>query len=90
MNYYIVNNASRAAAYGIGTYVKQLITVLQALSEYPIYLIELYAEDKDFTVFTDELGITHYRVPALPSQMESETYCRTVGYLLAPYIGTTK
>lgn len=86
MNYYIVNNASRAAAYGIGTYVKQLITVLQALSEYPIYLIELYAEDKDFTVFTDELGITHYRVPALPSQMESETYCRTVGYLLAPYI----
>lgn len=82
MNYYIVNNASRAAAYGIGTYVKQLITVLQALSEYPIYLIELYAEDKDFTVFTDELGITHYRVPALPSQMGAKRIAVRLGICL--------
>lgn len=32
MEYYIINNASRAASYGIGTYIRQLTLVLKNLS----------------------------------------------------------
>ncbi|MBQ3539487.1 MAG: glycosyltransferase [Bacteroidaceae bacterium] len=86
MNYYIINNASRAAAYGIGTYVRELTKILINNPNICLYHIDLYSEVKEFTINKDELGVTHYQIPLGNSQIETEMYCRTAAYLLFPYL----
>ena len=80
---FIFNNASRAANYGIGTYVKQLSDGLAVLSGFKVSFVEMYADTKEFTITKDERGTLHYRIPALSSGMESEVYCRSIFYFLA-------
>ena len=80
---FIFNNASRAANYGIGTYVKQLSDGLAVLSGFKVSFVEMYADTKEFTITKDERGTLHYRIPALSSGMESEVYCRSFFYVLA-------
>ncbi|WP_337468713.1 glycosyltransferase [Hallella sp.] len=86
MNYYIINNASRAATYGIGTYVRQLTLALMNISSLNLYFIDLFAERKEFTVEKDESGLTHYIIPMNSSNIEDENYCRMAYYLIFPYI----
>jgi len=50
MNYYIINNASRAATYGIGTYVRQLTKILKKQISLQLFFIDLYTEEKEFTI----------------------------------------
>jgi len=90
MNYYIINNASRAAAYGIGSYVRQLSTALKRQSSLRLYFIDLYAEEKEFTVAKDEDGLTHYKIPMISARTENEEYCRMAYYLLSPYLSETE
>lgn len=85
---FIFNNASRAANYGIGTYVRQLSDGLLTLTDVQVSLIEMYADTKEFSVTVDDKGMQHYRIPALPSGMESEAYCRSIFYFLARNIKT--
>lgn len=85
---FIFNNASRAANYGIGTYVRQLSDGLLALTGVQVSLIEMYADTKEFSITVDDKGMQHYRIPALPSGMESEAYCRSIFYFLARNIKT--
>lgn len=59
MNYYIINNASRAASYGIGTYVRQLTEQLIKLPSIEVYHIDLYSEHKEFCITVDDVGVTH-------------------------------
>lgn len=80
---FIFNNASRAANYGIGTYVRQLSDGLLTLTDVQVSLIEMYADTKEFSVTVDDKGMQHYRIPALPSGMESEAYCRSIFYFIA-------
>ena len=61
MEYFIVNNTSRAAVYGIGTYVRQLTRALSEHTFLQLYFIDLYSDNKEFTVEKDENGLTHYR-----------------------------
>ncbi len=85
---FIFNNASRAANYGIGTYVKQLSDGLSPLSEFKVSFVEMYANTKEFTITEEDRGNRHYRIPALSSGMESESYCRSIFYFLARNIET--
>ena len=85
---FIFNNASRAANYGIGTYVRQLSDGLLTLTDVQVSLIEMYADTKEFSVTVDDKGMQHYRIPALPSGMESEAYCRSIFYFIARNIKT--
>lgn len=80
---FIFNNASRAANYGIGTYVRQLSDGLSTLPDTTVAYIDMYAEAKEFTIIKDESGSHHYQIPAPPSGMESESYCRSIYYFLA-------
>lgn len=86
MKYFIFNNASRAAHYGIGTYMRQLLVILSANKQYQLHVVELNADNKEFTVQQDSDGITRYSIPSLESNIETEAYCRIVGCLLSPYI----
>ncbi len=44
-NYYLFNNASRAAQYGIGTYLKQLCNGLK--EEVPVSIIAINSEEEE-------------------------------------------
>lgn len=86
MKYYIINNASRAAVYGIGTYVRQLTGILKKSPSLQAFFIDLYAEEKEFSIVQDVDGFTHYKIPMASTRMEDERYCRMAYYLLSPYL----
>lgn len=82
-NIFIFNNASNAAGYGIGTYVRQLSEGLSSMPETIVSLVEMYADMKEFKINIDERGIRHYQIPPLGLGMENEAYCRSIFYFLA-------
>lgn len=82
-NIFIFNNASRAAGYGIGTYIKQLAEGLSVMPETKVSLVEMYADTKEFAISDDKDGIRHYLIPSLHSGTENETYCRVIFFFLA-------
>lgn len=82
-NIFIFNNTSRAAGYGIGTYVSQLSDSLSVMSDTKVLHVDMYAETKEFAVNKDDQGRTHYLIPPLNGQIESEIYCRCIFYFLA-------
>lgn len=87
---FIFNNASRAAGYGIGTYVTQLTEGLSVLPETKVSMVEMYADTKEFTWKDDDKGIRHYLMPPLNSHVENETYCRILFYLLVRNMETSE
>lgn len=82
-NIFIFNNASRAAEYGIGTYIRQLTSCLQSLPDTKVSLVEMYTDTKELSISEDENGICHFLIPSLDSSIENDTYCRIIFYFLA-------
>lgn len=80
---FIFNNASRAAGYGVGTYIRQLHKGLLTMPDTNVSIVEMYADTKEFSVKEDDCGCIHYLVPPLNAHMESETYLRSIFYILA-------
>lgn len=80
---FIFNNASNAAGYGIGTYVKQLSEGISSAPETIVSLVEMHADTKEFYVHVDDLGMCHFLIPQMGSGIESEAYCRCIFYFLA-------
>ena len=66
-NIFIFNNASRAAEYGIGTYIRQLTSCLQSLPDTKVSLVEMYTDTKELSISEDENGICHFLIPSLDS-----------------------
>ncbi len=89
-NIFIFNNSSRAANYGIGTYVRQLSVCLSAQPDVKVSLVEMQADTKEFSISDDGNGVRHYLIPQILSGIENETYCRTIFYFLARSIGAGK
>lgn len=86
MHIFIFNNASRAANYGIGTYVRLLSDGLLGRSGVKVSFVDMFSDVKEYSIADDERGCRHYQVPALFSGMENEPYCRNVFYFLARHI----
>lgn len=80
------NNASRAASYGVGTYVRQLSDGLLAMPNTTVSLVEIYADTQEFSVKVDNCGRTHYLIPSLSAYVESEAYLRSIFYFIAGYM----
>ena len=85
---FIFNNASRAANYGIGTYVRQISDGLAILPDYTVSFVEMHADTKEFSITTDDSDKLHYQIPAMMSGVENESYCRSIYYFLARNIET--
>lgn len=83
---FIFNNASRAANYGIGTYVRLLTDGLLGQNGLRVSFVDMHPDTKTFTVVDDEHGRRHYQVPAAPSQVKSDRYFRNVFYILSRHI----
>lgn len=83
---YIFNSASRAANYGIGTYINQLTTCLNKAG-ISFDMIYLNGQGKEVSI-TDEKGHRQISIPTAnyKSRKEMEYYHRNVAYLLDEYI----
>ena len=83
---FIFNNASRAAHYGIGTYVRQLAEGLRECPDTTVSFVDFFADVKEYTVSDDACGCRHYRIPSGPSGGEDESSQRCAFYFLARHI----
>lgn len=85
--YFLVNNASRAAVYGIGTYITQLADCIQnSLPQYDLCILDIYSDVKEFTVEKDESGMLHYKIPSFQGRGNAFPYYRSIIFLLDSFI----
>ena len=85
--YFLVNNASRAAVYGIGTYTRQVAYyIINSLTQYELCFIDIYSDVKEFTVDKDENGVRHYRIPSFQGRNNVFPYYRSILFLLSQYL----
>lgn len=61
MHIFIFNNASRAANYGIGTYVRLLSDGLLGRSGVKVSFVDLFSDVKEYSIADDERGCRHIR-----------------------------
>ncbi len=85
---FIFNNASRAANYGIGTYVRALADGLLERTDMNVSFVEMFSDVKEYIITDDEYGCRHYQIPAMSSHRENEQYCRDIFYFLTRHIDT--
>lgn len=87
---YIFNSASRAANYGIGTYIDQLTSCLNK-TNLSFDVIYLHGEGKEVTV-SDKKNYRQINIPAAAyrNTKGSEYYYRNITYLLDEYIPKDK
>lgn len=83
---FVFNNASRAANYGIGTYIKQLSGCLHKWDDAKVSFVEINADTKEFVITKDAQGHLHYQIPVLSGGKESDNDCRIIFYLLSRHI----
>ncbi len=83
---FIFNNTSRAANYGIGTYVRSLAQGLLERPGIKVSFVDLFSEGKEYGIADDERGCRHYQIPDVSSRVENGQYCRTAFYFLARHI----
>ena len=85
---YIVNEETRAANYGIGTYIKQLVECFKNDESISLHIVTLRSEYSEFTVNeSDHVPVIH--IPYNPNINNSESYelyGRNAAFLLAGYI----
>lgn len=85
-HYYLFNNASRAAQYGIGTYLSQLCNGLK--EEVPITIIAINSEEEEVKR-TEKDGIHTIHIPEISYKNTPENferYYRNLVYLLKTFI----
>lgn len=86
-HYYLFNNASRAAQYGIGTYLNQLSHGLK--EEASVNIIAINSEEEEVKS-TEEEGISTIHIPEISYKNAPENfqrYYRNLVYLLKTFIG---
>ncbi len=83
---YIFNNASRAAGYGIGTYVREFSEAMSSMPDTEVGFIEMYSDEEEFKIVEDDKGRIHMMIPRLKFNIEDERYCRSVFYLIARHL----
>ena len=58
---FIFNNASRAANYGVGTYVRQLAEGFHGRPDWKVSFVDLFSDVEEYTVGDDEPGRVHHK-----------------------------
>ena len=88
MKYFLISNTSRAANYGIGTYISQLKACLNS-NEIQLSFIDMWAEVKEYTIEQDSVGNVHYKIPQIAQRYEDSVYCRNAFYFLSQNLHPT-
>lgn len=88
--YLILNNvSSRAAQYGIGTYIKELARVLKNNPRIHLMYIDFHADTTEYKQVTDVDGTRHYLIPTV-SCINKYFYYRNAAYYLIQNIPQKK
>lgn len=88
MKYFVVNNTSRAANYGIGTYISQLKECLVEKYDIELSFIDMCADVKEYTIERDATGNAHYKIPQIV-HIEDSLYCKNAFYFLVQQLYPT-
>ena len=84
--YFLINNASRAAVYGIGTFIKCMVSCLHtSFPDMEPCLLDLDSDVNEFEI-GQEGGVLHYRIPAARRGCNAMDFYRSVLFLLEPYL----
>lgn len=87
---YIFNSSSRAAKYGVGTYIQQLIDCLKNINiEFEVVYLNATGNE---VVVSNNLGYKQISIPSVKSCVKRNVqyYARNVVYLLKEYIPENK
>jgi putative glycosyltransferase len=76
--YFLVNNASPAATYGIGTHLRHLVECLTTIGDIEIVYIDLQCDTSSCQTQKDEKGYWHLQIPTVSMGMEDGVYNRNV------------
>ena len=66
---YLIGNGSRAAQYGVGTYIRQMLEFFRQTSSVRLTIVELNSEVKEVTEECDNSGkVCYLKIPAQKSE----------------------
>lgn len=83
---YLFNNESRAAQYGIGTYIRQMISCLKRKDVYLLNIVNIDSAHKELQEEYND-GIRYINIPAIHGIYRySERYYKNIAFLLFQYI----
>lgn len=83
---YLFNEGSRAAIYGIGTYIRQMIVLFSGRQDMMLNVVVLNSDKNEFEVEEkDRYRTFYFPCVALPSD-KLEIYIRNSWFVLYPYI----
>lgn len=83
---YLFNEGSRAAIYGIGTYIRQMVAFLSGRQDIRLNLVMLNSDKNEFEVEEKDGYKTFYFPRVSLPQDKLEIYIRNTWYVLYPYI----
>lgn len=88
-NLYLFNEDSRASAYGIGTYIKQLLSCVE-MEDYNVSVIHFRSDRKEFEIEVRN-AVTYYYIPNSYgydsyTKKDISKYYRNALYILSSYI----
>ena len=92
INLYLFNEGSRAAIYGIGTYIKEMTSLLSCHEEISLNIFQSASDKKDFTIEKN----TNYNIYYIPlnkqytSQKIIDRYYRNIWYIMRQYIKSSE
>lgn len=85
--YFIINNQSPAANYGIGTYVRSLVACLKnSFVDLQVVLVEMLSEQREFAIATDENDNIIMQMPSCNLLQEDVWYNQCASYHMAKWI----
>lgn len=89
---YLINSDSRAAQYGIGTYIIQVINCLSSIDSLRLTVVSMNSEDGILTEKKDNnvRYLTFSKVYDWRSEKEIQRYYRSVAFLLALYVDSSE
>lgn len=86
-NLYIIYEKGRAASYGVGTYISQMIGLLKNRNDILVNLVELLSDKKEFQII-ETMGCHTFCFPEVLNEKSGhyEIYQKNIGMLLCPLI----
>lgn len=88
---YLINTNNRAANYGIGTYINQIIMCLSQITSLCLTVVELDSDEKEITL-VEQGNVRYLKFPQVSSSLYNTytyRYNRNISYLLSLYVDET-
>lgn len=88
---YLFNETSRAAIYGIGTYIKQMTAAFATQCDISLTVVTMNHAEKEFTIKTED-KVRYINIPdhktnyQLDADKNQERFYQSVLFLISPYI----